>query len=742
MSRKTPPASTKKNLRARAEEKILKGSEPEIDKSPADESANLVHELLTHQIELELQNDELIKIQQELGEKNLEYTKLYDQAPAGYLTLNKEGHILQANLTIAEMLGIDRKRLLKCRLSRFIASNFQDSFYLHQQNVIETRAKQSCELLIHTKAGDSFWINMESVGVENSEAGYTEFRHVITDISKRKLVEERNVLLTEAIEASPTALIITDKDGTIEYINPKYTEITGYADTEAIGQNAGYLKSGEFSDPDYIDMWKHINTTGKWKGQLHNRKKDGSLFWAQLSISRFVNSDDDVCHYIGSMEDVTLMYDLTNKLSYEASHDQLTKLINRREFERRTNLIIGALTQSNDKHAFCYIDLDQFKVVNDTCGHVAGDEMLRQIGRLLQDSVRQLDVLCRLGGDEFGLLVLNCSLKNALQLVGHLVNALDNYQFLWEKKSFRVTASIGMVAIDNHSSNFTELLKHADTACYLAKDAGRNRIHVHHQQDNELAEREGEMSWVTTIQKALEKDKFILYAQPIVTLADCAKHHDELLIRMKDEQGKIIPPGAFLPAAERYNLIEQIDLWVLNTSFNLLVSHPEAVHQIEFVSINLSGPTLSNNAFLKAVVAKFETTGIKHSKICFEITETAAIANLNSAIKFISQLKSLGCRFALDDFGTGLSSFAYLKNMPVDFLKIDGIFVKNIVNDPIDRAMVKSINEIGHVMGMKTIAEFVENNAIEEVLREIGVDYAQGYGVGKPEPFLDLLESK
>ena len=707
----------------------------------AEESAFLIHELMTHQIELELQNDELIKTQDELGEKNLLLTELYDMAPAGYLTTNKKGMIIRANLAIADLLGLDRESLLNCALSDFIASQYQDNFYLHQQNVNKTREKQGCELLVHTEAGDAFWINLETIGVKSSKKMYEKFRHVITDISQRKLAEEKTLLLTEAITASPSAFILTDSRGTIEYVNPKYTEITGYTELEAIGQNAGYLKSGETSDSTYVDIWKQINTNGKWQGRLHNRKKDGSLFWAQIAISRFVNSDDDITHYIGTMEDVTRLSELSDELSFQASHDNLTGLINRGEFERRTRLSLNALRGSNDKHALCYIDLDQFKVVNDTCGHLAGDEMLRRIGSLLQDSVRQHDILGRLGGDEFGLLILNCSLKNALLVVEHIINALDGFQFLWEAQSFWVTASIGMIEIDKNSLDFTQLMKRADAACYLAKDAGRNRIHVHHLDDKELAERVGEMSWVTSIQQALEKDNFILYAQPIFSLASYVKPHYELLIRMKGEHGDIIPPGAFLPAAERYNLIEKIDLWVLNTSFDLLENHPEFVQQIEFVSINISGPTLTNQVFLQAVVEKFKANKIDANKICFEITETAAIANLNSAINFISRLKAIGCRFALDDFGTGLSSFSYLKNMPTDYLKIDGAFVKNIVNDPIDRAMVKSINEIGHVMGMLTIAEFVENDEIKEVLKEIGVDCAQGFGLGKPEPFLALLEA-
>jgi len=429
------------------------------------------------------------------------------------------------------------------------------------------------------------------------------------------------------------------------------------------------------------------------------------------------------------------------QLIYNATHDALTELVNRREFEKRALRLLESVKRDKQQHALCFMDLDQFKVVNDSCGHAAGDEMLRQITSVLQQIVRKRDTLARLGGDEFGVLMEHCSLEQAQRLAGELHRVIQDYVFLWEEQSFRVGVSIGLVAITEAVPNLTELLKEADAACYMAKDSGRNRIHVSHPEDAEIAQRHGEIQWVSKLNQALVENRFCLYAQTIVPLNSNSEKHYELLIRMIDENQQIIPPGAFLPAAERYNVVSKIDHWVIEKAFSLLSNNPAFVEQISFISINLSGQSLADQNILNFIKNQLHSTGIEGRKICFEITETAAISNMAMAIKLISELKREGCRFALDDFGSGWSSFGYLKSLSVDYLKIDGMFVKDIIDDPIDRAMVKSINDIGQIMGMQTIAEFVENDEIKGILREIGVDYAQGYGVGKPMPFSDLLQT-
>ncbi len=558
-------------------------------------------------------------------------------------------------------------------------------------------------------------------------------------IIERNRLVKRLQLFSRAVESTSSVLIMTDLNGSIEYVNPKFTEVTGYDDEEVMGENPRFLKSGESLNEVYADLWRTILSGKEWKGEFHNRKKDGSFYWARTAISGMRDSTGTITHFIGIQEDMTSEYELAEQLSHQASHDALTGLINRREFERRAGRLLNTIRQDKDEHALCYLDLDQFKIVNDTCGHNAGDELLRQLAKVLQDEVRSRDTLARLGGDEFAILMEHCSLEPAQRVATSLQNAIHDFQFAWKGQSFRVGVSIGLVAITEEIPNLTELLKQADAACYMAKDLGRGRIHVYHPEDAELAQRHGEMQWVVRIPRALEEKRFCLYAQAIVPLDGSDDVHYELLIRMRDEQGKIIPPGAFLSAAERYNLMTQLDRWVVEEALTSLARNPVFLGQINFISINLSGQSLADETFQDFVTSQFHANAIPPDKVCFEITETAAISNLSTATTFISTLKEFGCCFALDDFGSGLSSFGYLKNLPVDYLKIDGMFVKDIVGDPIDRAMVRSINEIGQVMGMKTIAEFVENEMIKGMLKEIGVNYAQGYGIAKPLPFDEIL---
>lgn len=457
------------------------------------------------------------------------------------------------------------------------------------------------------------------------------------------------------------------------------------------------------------------------------------------SLVPITSTEDHVECLLGLTQDVTARNQAERDLHFRASHDVLTGLINRDEFERRLERLLSSTSDGAVSHALCFMDLDQFKVVNDTCGHAAGDALLQQLGQVMLKAVRQRDTLARLGGDEFGVLMEHCSLSQARRAVEQLQQAVDDFRFSWQERDFHIGVSIGMVEIDDSSLDVTEILKRADTACYMAKEGGRNQVCEYRQQDGEITQRRGEMDWAVIINTALAKDRFEIYAQRIQTLGRGSNIHFELLLRMIGSEGEIIAPGSFLPSAERYSLMRKIDAWVVRHAFELLADHPDFFSRVDFVSINLSGHSLSNPLLLQQIIDWLDEFDIDVEKICFEVTETAAIANLGAAMKFFSTLKGQGCRFALDDFGTGLSSFSYLKNLPVDFLKIDGQFVHNMVSDPIDHAMVKSINDIGHLMGMKTIAEYVENDQIIIELRELGVDYAQGYAIGRPEPFRNFL---
>ena len=426
-------------------------------------------------------------------------------------------------------------------------------------------------------------------------------------------------------------------------------------------------------------------------------------------------------------------------IEHMAYHDALTGLVNRFEFEDQLRHALETIAHGH-YHALLYLDLDQFKVINDTCGHVAGDELLRQVSTLLKEPIRGADTLARLGGDEFGVLLLDCSLAHA-QIIGErMLELIRDFRFTWQGKNFNIGASIGLIMLDQPGLILADILRQADMACYAAKDQGRNRIQLYLPDNLELRKRHGEMEWVNRINRALEQNCFELHHQRIITLNDTAAspmNCCECLVRMREaESDKLILPGVFIPAAERYGLMPALDRWVVARCFMHMTAQGESnmAMREDIVFINLSGATLNDNGFLAFVKSQLGRHGITASRICFEVTETAAIANLSNALAFIDGVKTMGCHVALDDFGAGLSSFSYLKTLPADFLKIDGAFVRDMLVDPMDAAIVEAINNIGHVAGLKTIAEFVESDAIRARLVEMGVDYAQGFGIHRPEP--------
>jgi len=466
--------------------------------------------------------------------------------------------------------------------------------------------------------------------------------------------------------------------------------------------------------------------------------RNGQIIWVRATGKR-ISNDTGQISFLLVCEDITEARLLSEKIAYQASHDSLTGLANRSQFDNFIKQAVASAHADSLQHVLCYLDLDQFKVVNDTCGHLAGDELLRQLGELLKKNIRRHDFVARLGGDEFGILMHDCSLNEAFLACEKLRDMVRDFHFAWEDRSFTVGVSIGISAITATSSNAVDLLKEADAACYAAKDKGRNRVHVYRPDDEELAMRHGEMQWVERIQQGLANNRFCLYGQPIVAIGHQEDGlHFETLVRYQDETGRVVPPGAFLPAAERYNLASALDRWVISNLFEWMAQKEGFLNGLSVCSVNLSGVSMSDETMLAFISEQFDTWNIPAHKICFEVTETAAIANLSYATNFIHQLRDKGCSFSLDDFGSGLSSFAYLKNLPVDYLKIDGLFVKDILDDKVDLAMVKSINEVGHVMDKKTIAEFVENEQIFNLLNVLGVDYAQGYGIGKPVPLDEL----
>jgi diguanylate cyclase (GGDEF)-like protein len=536
--------------------------------------------------------------------------------------------------------------------------------------------------------------------------------------------------LDNLLNGNDIATIFLDTQFRIKRFTPTTTELVNLISTD-VGRSISDL-SGALHDEDMLEDAKCV------QDQLTPRDKEIHTE-NHTYIRRIVpyhTRDNRIDGVVITFINITEQRRIAQKMAYQAAHDALTGLANRREFERLLERILETAKAHQTENVLCYLDLDQFKVVNDTCGHIAGDELLRQISGVLQTHIRKRDTLARLGGDEFGILMEHCTLNGGRRTVNELRNAIGDYRFLWEGKSFGVGASMGMVSINAGSGSTSEILRLADAACYVAKEKGRNRIHIFNEKDSEVAKRHGEMQWITRIHSALEEDRFHLNYQPIspTNLLNDQERRYELLLRMQDKDGRIILPGAFLPAAERYALSSRLDRWVIQAAFAWLKTHPRHLQHLDLCSINLSALSLGNEEFLEFVNTRIKEDQLPPHKICFEITETAAITHLSTAICFIRELKGQGCHFALDDFGSGLCSFAYLKNLPVDYLKIDGTFVKDIVDDPIDLAMVKSINDVGKLLGLQTVAEFVENPAILEKLQALEVNYVQGYTIAPPKP--------
>ncbi|WP_260843160.1 EAL domain-containing response regulator [Sedimenticola selenatireducens] len=430
---------------------------------------------------------------------------------------------------------------------------------------------------------------------------------------------------------------------------------------------------------------------------------------------------------------------LSAKLSHQSRHDILTGLANRLAFDKRLTAAVETARQEGRTHVFCYLDIDHFHRINDACGYTAGDELLRQLAGLLSHHRRSGDMTARLGSDQFGLILGDCSLEDGQKIIQKLHEELKQFTFHWEEASYDLSVSIGLLPIDSQSESNATLFSAAETACNVAKDQGRNRIHIGSAQDATLTQRLSEIQWINRINRAFSENRFLLYYQTIVPInpIEMEGDHYEILIRMEGDEGQIIPPGEFLPAAEHYHLSPQIDRWVIRNMIGWLDDHPDQLEELSTCSINLSGLSIGDEEMLDFIKHTLAQSNVPPTKICFEVTETAAIAHLDAAIFFMQQLKAIGIRFSLDDFGTGLSSFAYLRTLPVDFLKIDGMFVRQIDRNIIDWTMVKSINDMGQIMGKQTIAEFVENEDIYNQLNEIGANYAQGFLMSKPRPLYE-----
>ncbi|MDC8757899.1 EAL domain-containing protein [Janthinobacterium fluminis] len=622
------------------------------------------------------------------------------------------------------------------------------------QDAAERRGDYELEYRVRWPDGTQRWLAAKARVFCDAGGAPERTLGLIWDVSARVLdklrAAERKELAEVTLSSIGDGVITTDALGKTVYLNRAAEQLTGWTNALAQGLDIGVTlrlvdeASGAALEHPAVKCLHQRQAIGvSAHSQLVTR--DGRRIAVEDTAAPIWSSDGVVLGVVVVFRDVSHERKLSQQLSWQATHDSLTGLINRREFETQVAAALRASKLDGHVHALLYMDLDQFKVVNDTCGHTAGDVLLQLLAKMLQEAMRDSDILARLGGDELGVLLPHCPPDQARLIAEQIRQSINDFHFVWDASSFELGVSIGLVEINQDSKSMTGLLIAADQACYLAKEQGRNRILVYQESDLMLARRQGEMLWVTRLNEAFELQHFRLYAMPIVHLSARAESHDEILIRILNTQGELILPGAFIPAAERYDLMAAIDRWVIKAvchhikSVRDSLAAPDAFAESHrrtpaLFSVNLSGVSLGDPCLQDYVTEQFVEYEVAPEQICFEITETALIANLPRAQVFMQHMKQLGCRFSLDDFGSGFSSFGYLKALPVDYLKIDGIFVRGIAGNAVNRAMVKAINEVGHVMGLQTVAEYVEDEATLGVVRALGVDYAQGYAVGNLRP--------
>ncbi len=652
--------------------------------------------------------------------------------------------LIRANKNFFRATGLHCEKDYGQNIARFLHPESWDNIDESNRSKIK-----HCEVTIFMErddpynfAGHPVELNVCIIRDENAEP-YAVL-NCMRDLSQIRAAEEAYHDLHEYIDtlmdSTSEGIIGVDKNMCCSFVNQAAMDMLEFNASDIQEQDIHQLI--QHSSEDGKPLYKKDSRIARCINEERSFRVESSVLWTKSNRCIHVRYSVNPTFEHGQISGAVLVFRnmsesmaMATQMNYLASHDALTGLLNRYEFDQRLKHALKGAMLKNERHVLFYMDLDQFKVVNDTSGHLAGDELLNQLSRVLQKGVRNGDTLARLGGDEFGVLLKSCDLNQAKKIAKKLQRAVRNFRFHTNDKTFSIGVSIGIVEISAHITEDVNVLSLADSACFLAKEDGRNRIHIYHQNDEDLARQHGEMQWVSRIQNALENNLLEIYCQRIVPIGRSQEDsgHVEVLVRMIDDNGETIPPGAFIPAAERYNLMSELDRWVIEHTFIWLSENRESMASL-ITTINISGQSLGDERFLDYLIVMLSNYEITPNSICFEITETAAVGNLSSAVSFIKELKSLGCKFALDDFGSGMSSFTYLKNLPVDYLKIDGSLVKDIATDVVNYSMVEAINQVGRVMGLQTIAEFVENQAILEKLEEIGVDYAQGFGIARPIP--------
>jgi diguanylate cyclase (GGDEF)-like protein/PAS domain S-box-containing protein len=649
---------------------------------------------------------------------------------------------------ITEVFGVPAHLLPRTgsELLEFVPAADHEAISHNFSRVFSTGEPYEIEHRFEVPGRGTVWAMVRGQVQKNGDGRVEKVVGVSADITKRKLAEQALQRAKEHAQVTLSSIsdgvVRTDAGGRIDFLNPSAEKLLGVR----LQQVRGQMLSRFYRSMNADSRTPRPNVVEECLGSRHVMEpaeasllvlEDGSEIAVRESAAPIITENQELVGAVLVFTNVSQLRSLQQRMEHLASHDPLTGLINRREFELRLADAIADAGNSLRQHILCYLDLDEFKLVNDTCGHGAGDELLRQLTSVLSAVIPKGNTLARLGGDEFGMLFMNCDTEEAAAHTQAMLDAVRQYRFQWEGQIFEVAASIGIVPVVGGNGNLAELLSAADSACYVAKDRGRNQIHVTRIDDSAVRVRHTEMLWVERINRALHENRFRLFKQPIRPLQKKdSPHYHELLLRLLDVEGKIVAPSQFITAAERYRMMPVIDLWVVGAALNSIGAIAKSANEMAAAfTINLSGQSFGNAELKALILEQLDRLQIPPRRVMFEITETAAISNLSQALEFMTALRERGCRFVLDDFGSGLSSFRYLKSLDIEFLKIDGELVREIATDPIQREMVAAIHRIGESMGIQTIGEWVENSDIQNVLIEIGVDYAQGWGVGRPEPF-------
>jgi len=677
-----------------------------------------------------------------LRESEAKFRSLFESVMDGVYRTTRDGRLLVVNPAFVQMLGYSSAEELYelSAGSLYWYPSDRDTYVRRMECDGEVRDE---EYVLRRKDGSMLVVVDNGRAVRDNEGRLIGFEGTIADITARKKAETAVFQAKEraqvTLQSIGDAVITTDSDGRIDYMNPVAESLTGWENREAQSQLIGNIltvvdeTTREASESPIVRCLREGQMLGLAEHTVLVTRR-GQVIAIQDSASPIRDRAGNLIGAVMVFHDVSKERRMHRALHYQASHDALTGLINRREFENRLTRAVESVRQDPAcRQVLLYLDLDQFKLVNDTCGHPAGDQLLRQITGVLQSRVRSGDALARLGGDEFGVLLADCSLDQALRIADTLRQAIRDYRFIWQDGVLAVGVSIGIVEITSDTPTVATVMSAADVACYAAKDQGRNRVELY-KPDN-VPERHREMHWVSRLTRACDEGRFELFYQPIVPIGPRADEpeHFELMLRLRDESGALVAPAEFIPAAERYNVMPSIDRWVVREALDHIVHRTASGIRPYTIAVNLSGTSLNDERFLEYVIAQLSSHDLAPGAMCFEITETAAIANLGNVAHFMRELKARGCHFALDDFGSGLSSFMYLKNLPVDYLKIDGQFIENVTRDPVDRSMVEAINQVGKSMGIQTIAERVESAAVLAELGRLGIAFAQGFHIALPQ---------